>query len=1066
MNTPSFKEDHISQIPAIQLLVKLGYEYLPPDEAVRLRGGKTSGVLLDGILEGQLRKINKIQFKGQQYEFSEGNIQSAIASLKDEPLDGLIRTNEKIYDLLCLGKSAQQSIMGDSKSFQFNYVDWNNIQNNAFHVTAEYTVERTASHETRRPDIVLFVNGIPFCVIECKRPDLVTDNEPGIERAIKQQIRNQKDDEIPKLFMYSQLLLVMDKNNAKYGTTGTDMKFWSAWREKELDEKALLKIVNAPLDYEQKGKLFSGPFTYARNEFDRKEQEDICITEQDKAIYSLCRPERLLDLTYRYILFDAGVKKIARYQQYFCVRKIVDRIRDIGKDGKRKGGVVWHTQGSGKSLTMVLLAEAIALEKIPDYKIVLVTDRVDLDDQLYKTFKHCGAEAIQSEKGSHLLELLKGNKQRIITTIINKFNGAFRFGNYKNENPNIFVLVDEGHRGQYKIFHAQMKKILPNACFIAFTGTPIMLKEKNTLEKFGGLIDPYTIVQAVEDNAVVPLLYEGRHVEQYVEKEGIDRWFEKETAKLTKEQAADLKKKFATTDQLNRAAQKIKCIAWDISRHYKDNFGNPFKAQIVTQGKEVALLYKKFLDSFGIVTSEVLISPPDIKEGDSESIDKDVFEDDKVSVNRFWDNMMTRFGGEKEYNRQIINAFKKANDPEIIIVVDKLLTGFDAPRDTVLYITRKLKGHTLLQAIARVNRLYPGKEYGYIIDYRGILENLNKALDLYSKMPEFDKEDLEGILTDLSEEIAKLPQRHSDVWEIFNSISNKRDEEAFELLLSDEAIRARFYEKLSLYARTLSNAFSSDKFLDETPEKKISKYRYDLKFFMNLRNSVRKRYSEVVDFREYEDKIQKLIDTYVGTGEVETITELTNIFDKDALSKEIEKLPNAASRADTIAYRTKKTISELMQEDPAYYMKFSEMLEEVIRAFRQQRLSAVEYLRKVMSISNSVINKAGDEIPQAVSKNDVKGAFYRTFREMLKKTDGIEKVEDIGIKASLGTYDIVERLRIVNWINNDDVKNQMRNEIEDLLFDIQEEYKYKLSFDVIDEILETCLNIAMKKLAM
>ncbi|OHB56576.1 MAG: hypothetical protein A2Y12_04695 [Planctomycetes bacterium GWF2_42_9] len=861
------------------------------------------------------------------------------------------------------------------------------------------------------------------------------------------------------------MLVVLDKNNAKYATTGTDLKFWSAWKDKGLDENCIKKLVNKPLNYEQKGKLFSEPFMYARNEFDRKEQSEILLTEQDRAIYSLCRPERLLELMFRYTLFDAGVKKIARYQQYFCITKILGRIKEVGKDGRRQGGVVWHTQGSGKSLTMVLLAEAIALANILNYKIVLVTDRVDLDDQIYKTFKHCGNEPLQAEKGAHLLELLAGNKQRIITTIINKFNGALRTNDYKNEDTNIFVLVDEGHRGQYKTFHAQMKKLLPNACFIAFTGTPVIKKQKNTLAKFGGLIDAYTITEAVDDKAVVPLLYEGRHVEQFVEKESIDRWFERETEKLSKEQIADLKKKFATTDQLNMAEQKIMAVAWDISKHYTDNFGNPFKAQLVTQRKEAALLYKKYFDKFGMVTSEVLISPPNIKEGDYEIVEDNIFNDDSTSVNKFWSNMMARFGSEKEYNRQLINAFKNTDEPEIIIVVDKLLTGFDAPRNTVLYITRKLREHTLLQAIARVNRLYPGKDFGYIIDYRGILQNLDEALDLYSKMPDFDLNDLNGILTDMSEEVDKLPQRHSDVWEIFKTVSNKKDEEAFELLLSDDAVRIRFYEKLSAYARTLSIAFASEKFLDKTPETKIKKYRYDLKFFMSLRTSVRKRYAEVVDFKEYETKIQKLIDTYVGTGEVEKVTELVNIFDHESFDKEVEKLPNASSMADTIAYRTKKTISELMHEDPAYYKKFSELIDDVIRAFRLERFSAAEYLHKIKEIHKSILNKSGDDVPEQVSKNDVKSAFYRSFRELLKKVNTTESVEDIGIKASLGTYEIIDKLAIVNWDNNNDIKNQMRNEIEDLLFKLQEQYRFELPFSDIDEIMEACLHIAKTKLA-
>ena len=243
------------------------------------------------------------------------------------------------------------------------------------------------------------------------------------------------------------------------------------------------------------------------------------ITPQDRALYALCRPERLLELMFRFTLFDAGEKKVARYQQYFCVHKMLERLRSLDAEGRRQGGVVWHTQGSGKSLTMVMLAKAIALEPgIENHKIVLVTDSVDLDDQIYKTFHHCGHELVQATTGKHLIDLIEGHRSAIITTIIDKFEAALRKKEVRNSDRNIFVLVDEGHRTQYGPLHAMMRKVLPNACYIGFTGTPVMKKDKNTLTQFGGMIDTYTIREAVGDKAVVPLLYEGRDVELSVDR--------------------------------------------------------------------------------------------------------------------------------------------------------------------------------------------------------------------------------------------------------------------------------------------------------------------------------------------------------------------------------------------------------------------------------------------------------------------------------------------------------------------------------------------------------------------
>lgn len=1055
---PSFLEDRISQIPALQLLQDLGWNYLTPAETISLRSGKMSGVILDGILIPQLRKLNKINYKGDEFEFSEANIQSAVQAIKEVLFDGLVRTNEKVYDLLVLGKSLSQTINGDTKSFPFFFIDWNPetfLINNVFHVTEEFEVERNASHDTRRPDLVLFVNGIPLVVIECKRPDL---KEP-IEQAISQHLRNQRDEEIPKLFLYSQLLLAVSKNEAKYGTTGTALKFWSVWKE-DVDSE-LAKYIK----HDQPKKATDTRWLWAR--FNQISEEQVSylvgsreITVQDRAIYSLCRPERLLDLTFNYTLFDAGEKKVARYQQFFCIKKILQRIVQQDDDGRRKGGVVWHTQGSGKSLTMVMLAKAIVRQNLPDYKIVLVTDRVDLDDQIYKTFRHCDLEPDRAKSGRHLAKLLEGGKSRVVTTIIDKFETAVLKCDLRNESENVFVLVDESHRGQYGAMHSRMRKALPNACFIGFTGTPVKRKEKDTINKFGGLIDTYTIRQAVDDKAVVPLLYEGRDVEQQVDKKTIDRWFDQLTTKLSTQQKADLKRKFSSTDQLNKAEQKVKEIAFDISVHFRDNWqGTPYKAQLVTQDKSTALLYKKYLDEFGLVSSDVLISGPDDREGNEE-----VAEENLPAVVVFWKKMMAKHGSEDQYNKNIINSFKYGEQPEIIIVVDKLLTGFDAPRNTVLYLTRTLKEHTLLQAIARVNRLFEGKDFGYIIDYRGVLQNLNSAFDLYGKLEEFDQEDLENAITDVAEEIQNLPQRHSELWDIFKKVKNKQDEEQYEQLLADQEQRDKFYDRLSTYSRTLAVALSSVRFVDNTPNDKVEKYKADLTFFVKLRIAVKKRYAEVVDFKEYEAKIQKLIDTHVNTGEVEKVTKLVNIFDQDAFLKELEKLERTSSKADTIAHRTRRTISERMEEDPAFYRKFSEILEDAIRAFREKRLADRDYLNQVMAVADSIRTRSGDSLPEKLRNHDVAKAFFGVLKEILDRHfEDALTARDMSADAAIQIDEIIRQEKIVSWTSNTDVQNRMKNRIEDYLHDLKGETGLAITFEEIDDLLDKCLEIAKRR---
>ena len=462
---------------------------------------RTNNVILEGILSRQLKEINHINYKGGEFLFSEENIQTAIQKLKNVKYDGLQKTNEVIYDLITLGTAIEQTIEGDSKSFTLNYIDWRNPCRNKFHVVAEYSVDRNRSTETARPDIVLFVNGIPFAVIECKSPGT------EVEQGVSQNIRNQGDDYIPRLFIYVQLLMATNKNETKYGTVGTDSKFWSVWNELSYKDTDVVEMVNTPLGEEQKAALFTGEYAATRHFFDQLEaQGDRLPTEQDKAIFALCKPDRLLELAFGFTLVDAGYKKIARYQQYFVVKSAMDRIKCIGDDERRKGGIVWHTQGSGKSLTMVMLARALALDTtIINPRILLVTDRDDLDKQLGNTFAACGLNPKRAESGRHLARLVSEDSASIITTLVHKFDKAIAVKSFSDPSPDIFILVDESHRTHFGALAAKMRQMFPNACYLGFTGTPILKKDKNNFQKFGGLIEPhYSIRQAVADGAVVP----------------------------------------------------------------------------------------------------------------------------------------------------------------------------------------------------------------------------------------------------------------------------------------------------------------------------------------------------------------------------------------------------------------------------------------------------------------------------------------------------------------------------------------------------------------------------------
>lgn len=1022
-------QKYVSQNEVLRMLASLGYEYLSPEEVLKLRKNKFGNVILEDVLKNQLKKINRITFKGKVYPFSHTNINAAVDALKNVPVfDGLITANSKIYDILTLGKSFEEIIDNDRKSRTINYIDWQNVQNNIFHFTKNFEVLRSASDKKYCCDIVLFVNGIPLCIMECedKNSEQILDNP--LDEAVIKHLRNQSEDGILNLYKYSQLLMAVSQDNVLYATTGTPRKFWALWKEQKL-----------------------------------KNRNDLC--KRDGIIRSLCTPERFLDIIYKYIVFDSGTKKIARYQQYFAIQDTLERIKIIDSDNRRKGGVIWHTQGSGKTLTMVMLAKALSLvEGITDPKVVIVTDRIDLDKQIADTFRSCGKHVHKASGGEDLANVISQNRQTIITTVINKFRSALKKKKVVDTSQNIFVLVDESHRSQYGSINALMQQVFPNACYIGFTGTPLMKKEKNTALKFGGIIGtPYTISQAVEDKAVLPLYYESRFVVQKVNQSNIDEYFDIISKDLSDKQKTDFKKKFASRRILNED-QEIANIAMDVSRHFVNKYkGTGFKGQLTAPDKASALKYKKYLDSFGMVTSEVVISAPDMKEGELSNYD-----DDREKVNSFWKDMMDRFGSEAEYNFQIINKFKNGSEPDILIVVDKLLTGFDAPKNSVLYIASSLKEHRLLQAIARVNRLEEGKDYGEIIDYYGLLNEIDDALLVYSNIGDFDKKDVQDILISAQDKIDLLSVKYSDLWNTFNGIT-KYDMEQYEQYLKDETDRIKFYDKLRDFSKTFNLALGNLKFLRNTSKAEIDKYKYDLKFFLNLKVLLKSRYAEAVDKRDYEPKIKKLIDTYVTSDEIIQIREPVDIFNTKKFKEELDLHTSSRSKADTIAYRLKKTISEKAEDDPIFYKKLSELLKESIEKYSKRILNKAkklknddEYLNSVNRLMDMALSGSGDDIPSIITNSEVVKAFYGIIYEKVRNYN-IPKETAADLAKRIDK--IILNNKYVDWIKNIDLQNKIINNIEDVLFDFKKSQKINLSYADMDFIINESVTVAKRRYA-
>ncbi len=1055
--TPSYLEAVQSQLPALQLLINMGWDYLSPEECTELRGHRLSVPLLEPVLLDHIRDTCRFDFKGRSHAFSENAVQTAVQALKNFRPTGATYQNEEVYDLLCLGTSEPQTIDGDTKSFNINYIDWENPENNTYHCTAEFKTERVGQSKHYIPDIVLFINGIPLVIIECKRAAYTDLNKKPIDMAIHQLGDYQESDGIPQLFLTSQLLLALARDKAEYGTTGTPRKFWSRWREEGIDEE-IRDLISISIPDDQLAKLLDGPFAANRQAFKTLLSEGRSVYEQDRTLYGMCRPDRLLELAHQFVLFDNGLKKVARYQQFFTVKDILKRVTSAKDEETRSGGVVWHTQGSGKSLTMVMLAKALALSKeIENPRVLLVTDRISLDDQICDTFRACNLTTEQAKTGAHLVEILKGNKRQVITTLIHKFAAATSNTDLKAADRNTFVLVDEGHRSNYNEHHARMKIALKGACFIAFTGTPLAKDaKKNTFVQFGELFKPaYTIARAVEDKAVVPLVYEARYIPQPIQKEELDGWFERLTQSLTPAERADLKKKFSSERQLNKAAQKVRMVAWDISLHYSMAYQETgMKGQLVAPDKATARLYKKLLDEFGMVTSEVLVSGPGASEGEDKGTEASA--DEKA----FWKVMMDRYGSEAKYNKQLINAFKKAEEPEIIIVVDKLLTGFDAPCNTVLYLARTLKDHTLLQAIARVNRLLEGKEYGLIMDYSGVIENLDEAIDFYTKLADYDHDDLVETVAFITDQTAKLPQLHSDLWELFGAVKGSSDTEVFQQHLRDEERRAKFYERFSAFARAMALALASTTFLEQTSEEQISLYKKDLKFFRNLRADASIRFQERVDFSEYEPKIKKLLDTHVGAGDVEQLIEPIDLLNTEQRENVLNKAGESdEAKADLIASATRHSIEQEFEKDPAFYTKFSKMLEDVLLALHEKRLQAAEALKRIKDIAVKVATHTDEDVPNALVGHDMARRYYGTVQEEIGEYT--TNKPDVGATIALEVVKRIDKQKVRDWKDNPDALNAMRRAIDDIFFEVATEFKLEFPLDVQDKLIDRCLEVAI-----
>lgn len=1028
MDKNAYLEINASQRPALALFEAMGYTYISPADCDKQRGSRYH-VLLRDILRGQLRRLNRYVYAGAENEFSAANIERAMEDLNEPLTDGLVRTSEKIYDALLLGKSYPETV-GDGKMLSFNlrYIDWDNPQNNVFHVTEEFAVDSQDRQHNARPDIVLFINGIPFAVIECKAPHI------PVEEAVGQMIRNQQAAYIPHLFKFAQLVVATNKNAVKYATAGTPKKFWSVWKEQ--DDEWLQTRLKAPVP-------------------------DRMPTEQDRNIVSLFSPERVYELIRYFILFDANVKKVCRYQQFFAVREIMKTIAENDEHGNRRSGVIWHTQGSGKSLTMVMLAKYILMElKDCHPRVVIVTDRKELDAQIAATFAHTRLTPARATSGRHLVELVNSARADVITSIINKFNTVER-QEVKNPSRDIFVLVDESHRSNYGLMATRMRSVFPNACYIGFTGTPLMKSEKNTMARFGRLIHKYTIRDGVEDGAIVPLIYEGRFVEQKVDEENIDLWFKQTTRRLTEAQREDLRRKWSSIRRLTSTDARIKRIALDISEHFIEGYKDTgFKAMLATNYKRDAICYLQCFEQFGDLNCAVVISPPDMREGVD---DADEGADDLVVS--FWNKMMQQYGDADRYEEAIKNRFCDG-EIDILIVCSKLLTGFDAPLCQVFYIDKELKEHGLLQAIARTNRLHEGKDYGLIVDYRGLIEKLDTAMDMYSGagLENFDGGDLKGVVVDVMSAIGNLRSAYTQLVELFAPVGSISDAEAVEVFLADDNVRQDFYTLLCAFGRALHLVLNAEQAYNALGKEERQKYQDTFIFFSKVRRSVKLQYCDAIDNAEYEPLMQNLLDTHLSVAGLKKITSPIDILNKDDFEKELEELGSLRSKADAIASRMTRSISEKRDENPAYYDSFSKRIRDALALYKEKVISEAEYLAKMRTIMEDYhAGKSTVSYPARIKTNVHAQAFFGVLTALFDEVEDERITPDFVAEVSEEITKIVASHSQVDWTNNKTIHDRISQDIDDLFYKYEKEHGLKLSFDLIDKVIDNVKTVALRR---
>jgi type I restriction enzyme, R subunit len=894
-----------------------------------------------------------------------------LTKLASNQVKSLYDTNKELYTLLRYGAKIKESV--DKKKEDVFFIDWNNPLNNDFYVAEEVTV---AGQHNKRPDIVLYVNGIALGIIELKRSTV------SVTEGIRQNLDNQKAIFIQHFFNTIQLVMAgNDTEGLRYGVIETPEKYYLEWKEKSRIKNRL-----------------------------------------DKHIVALCNKERLIELIHDFIVYDSGIKKICRHNQFFGVKSSQEFLR------RREGGIIWHTQGSGKSLTMVWLAKWLKEHK-DDSRILIITDRDELDKQIEKVFKGVNEKIYRTKSGRDLISKLNDKEKSLMCSLVHKFGRKQQdsteeyIKELKKSLPkdfkakgDIYVFVDECHRTQSGKLHDAMKEILPNAIFIGFTGTPLLKKDKKTsIEVFGRHIHTYKFDEAVLDKVILDLQYEARDIDQKLTSEDkVDAWFDAKTKGLTKYAKTELKKRWGTMQKVlsskSRLGKIVSDVMFDMATKDRLQSGRG-NALLVAGSVYQACKYYELFQKSGLKKCAIITSyNPHISNIKGESTGEDEEDTENIQKYEIYQGMLKYYKAQyPEINdidtfEEVIKK-KFVEEPgqmKLLIVVNKLLTGFDAPPATYLYIDQSMQDHGLFQAICRINRLDgEDKEYGYVVDYKDLFKSVNKAVSDYTTeaFDGFDANDVKGLLKDRIStarenldntleavkalcEPVKTPKTTLEFIEFF--CGNTEDPEA---LKNTEDKRFALYKLTSKLIRAYANLASE---MSEAgySEKETVQIKKDVKYYENVRMEIKLASKENIDLKSYEPAMRHLIDSYIDAEESKVVSAFEDLTLIDLIvnnsENALDSLPkgfrkNKEAVAEAIENNVRRLITDEKPTNPKYYEKMSALLDELIHERKIASFNYKKYLQKIKDLVDKVKNPSSSKNYPATINSNAKRALYDNF---------------------------------------------------------------------------------------